>query len=74
MDLIKRILENQQEVKYLCYFIFQDERTGQITLNVSTIDIVKKRKYRTEQDCLDKIVDLLFELKKLETWNERKKK
>jgi len=70
MDQIKRILENQKEVKYLCYFLFQDERDGHIELHCSTLDIVKKRKYKSEQACLDKLIDLLFELKKLEKWAE----
>lgn len=73
MEQISRILENQQEVKYLCYIIIKDERSGVIRMEMSTLDIYKKFKFKDENSCLSKLVDILFELKKLERWMEKKK-
>lgn len=77
MKQIKRILENQNEVQYLAYFLTQDERTGLISMELGTCGISKKFKFRDESACLTKLVDILFELRKLEKWaiaREGKKK
>lgn len=69
MKDIKRFLENQQEVKYLCYFIIQDDRTGKIEMELGTCGVTKKCKFRDAESCVAKLIDLLFELKKLEKWS-----
>ena len=74
MEKIKRVLENQKEIEHLCYFVYQDERTGSITMQLTTVDITKKLKFKDEITCLNKLVDVLFELKKLEKWNLNKQK
>lgn len=73
MDNIRRILENQQEVKYLTYFVYE-EKTGTIKIELATLSISKNYKFRTVDGCLNKLVDILFELKKLENWMIKKEK
>lgn len=68
---IKRILENQKEVKYLTYLVDQHE-DGTIKLDLASAGVTKMFKFRTEKDCLNKLVDILFELKKLEAWMLKK--
>lgn len=41
-------------------------------MSIGTVDISKKYKFKTEDDCLMKIVDILQELSKLETWALRR--
>lgn len=65
---IKDILENQNEVKYLQYFLVEDERSGEVILKISTVDGEKTLKYKDKSACLDKIVDVLFDLKKKESY------
>jgi hypothetical protein len=67
MDDILRILENQKEVQYLTYFISRN-RLGVIQLKLATLEIDKKYKFKDENACLNKIIDILFELKKKEAW------
>lgn len=77
MEQIKRILENQNEVQYLTYFLSQDEKTGIISAELSTCGITKKFKFKNEDACLIKIIDVLLDLKSLEKWalkREEKKK
>lgn len=80
MDLskIKEILDNQKEVQYLCYFLTLDDRTNYITVYLSAVDINKKMIFKDENTCIAKLIDVLFELKKLERWSllrqEREKK
>lgn len=69
MNDIKRILENQKEVRYLAYFVIQDDRSGEITLHIYAADISKKYKFKDENHCLSKLVDILSELKRLEIWS-----
>ncbi len=71
VDII-RILENQKEVKYLTYFIYLEKDDG-IVIELSSVGISKKYKFRDNKACLNKLVDILFELKKLETWAEKRK-
>ena len=75
---ISEILKNQQEVQYLCYFLHLDDRTGVLTAHLSSVDISKKMKFKDENTCITKLIDVLFELKKLERWSllrqEREKK
>lgn len=66
VDII-RILENQKEVKYLTYFIYLEKDDG-IVMELSSVGVSKKYKFRNNTACLNKIIDILFELKKLETW------
>ena len=68
MQLIKEILINQKEVKHLCYFVQQDERSGQIKMELSAVDINKKYVFSDENACLNKLVDILLEIKGLEKW------
>jgi hypothetical protein len=68
MQLIRDILTNQKEVKHLCFFVQQDERTGQIKMNLSTCTINKNLVFSDENACLNKLVELLLELKGLEKW------
>ena len=77
MKEIKRILENQNEVRYLGYILIQDYRTGEIKLEMSTCSITKLFKFKDENSCLNKLIDILFDMKKLEKWalaREDKKK
>lgn len=39
-------------------------------LEMTTLSISKKIKYKTKDACLNKLIDVLFELKKLERWAE----
>lgn len=68
MDQLKEILENQKEVQYLAYFVVQDDRTDRIELNLYTSGISKKYFFQDESACLNKIIDILYELKRLERW------
>lgn len=68
MMLIKDILEKQKEVQHLAYFVVQDLRCDNIELHIYTVDIYKKYKFRSEEACLTKLVDILKELKLLERW------
>lgn len=70
MDLtrISEILENQKEVQHLCYFLHVDDRSGILTMYLSTVDINKQMKFSNESTCISKLIDVLFELKKLEKW------
>lgn len=69
MTEIKKILENQKEVKYIAYFVIQDDRTGRIELNIYAADIARKYFFQDEDACLSKLIDILYELKRLETWS-----
>lgn len=68
MTQLKQILENQKEVQYLAYFVIQDDRTDRIELNLYTSGIAKKYFFQDESICLNKIIDILYELKRLERW------
>lgn len=74
MDDIKRILENQKEVQYLTYFVSQDDKTGFVEAELATLHISKQYKFRNSDGLLNKIVDILFELKNLEKWAMKKAK
>jgi hypothetical protein len=65
---VKTILDNQQEVKYLTYFISQDEKTGHVEAELSTLHITKQYNFKNSAGLLNKLVDILFELKRLEKW------
>lgn len=67
MTQILDILKNQKEVLYLTYFISQD-KLGIIKLKLCTINISKQYKFQDENACLNKIIDILLELKRLEKW------
>lgn len=71
MDDVIRILNNQKEVKYLTYFGYLEKDNG-IVLELATVGVSKKYKFRDEKACLNKIIDILFELKKLESWMIKK--
>lgn len=71
MNDIKRILENQKEVKYLTYLVII-KNNGEIKLTLSTLGMDKNFLFSTETHCLSKIIDILFELKSLEKWMEQK--
>lgn len=68
MQELLRILENQQEVKYLTYFVSQD-RLGTLKIKLGAAGIEKMYKFSDENACLTKIIDILFKLKQLEAWN-----
>lgn len=70
MDLskVRAVLENQKEVQHLCYFLNMDDRNQEISVYLSTVDIIKIRKFRDENACIAKLIDILYELKKLEKW------
>lgn len=68
MDDILRILENQKEVQHLTYFISRN-RLGVLQLKLATLEINKNFKFKDENACLNKIIDILFELKKKESWS-----
>lgn len=68
MQLIRDILTNQKEVKHLCYFVQQDERSGQIKMEISAVTITKKYVFSDENACLNKLVEILLEVKSLEKW------
>lgn len=68
MEQIKLILESQQEVNHLTYFIVQDDKTGVIRFSIGTIGIVKKYLFLDESSCLNKISEILSNLKSLEKW------
>lgn len=74
MQEIKKILDNQQEVKYLTYFISQDERTGRVDLELGAVDIVKKYSFASENACLNKLIEILLDLKRLESWSLKRNK
>ncbi len=58
----------QREVKYLTYIVLQD-KAGVIQLKLGSVGIDKKYKFKNESACLNKIIDILFELKRLEAWS-----
>lgn len=68
MDEILRILEMQREVKYLTYIVLQD-KVGLIQLKLSAVGVTKQYKFKDESACLNKIIDILFELRRLEAWS-----
>lgn len=72
MTQILEILENQKEVKYLTYFISQDQRLGTLSIKLSASSINKQYKFKDEDACLSKLYDILLELKRLETWALKK--
>jgi hypothetical protein len=67
MTDVKRILDNQKEVSYLTYFFYFEKDNG-VVLELATVGVNKKYKFSDEKACLCKLVDILFELKKLESW------
>jgi hypothetical protein len=67
LEEILKILENQKEVKYLTYFIVQD-KLKVIKLKLGTVNINKQYKFQDESACLNKIIDIILELKRLEKW------
>lgn len=77
MEQIKRILENQKEIMYLGYLLTQDERSGEVKMELGTTGIVRIYKFKDENACLVRLIDILFEVSKLERWalkREGKKK
>lgn len=68
MDNILYILENQKEVQHLTYFISRN-RLGILQLKLATLEINKNYKFKDETACLNKIIDILFELKRKESWS-----
>jgi hypothetical protein len=71
VDDILRILQHQKEVKFLTYIVLQD-KAGVIQLKLSAVEVNKSYKFKDENACLNKIIDILFELKRLETWSINK--
>lgn len=67
MQEILRILENQQEVKYLTYFVSKNN-FNVIQIKFGLFEMQKIYKFSDENTCLTKLVDILFELKKKEKW------
>lgn len=65
---LKQILENQKEIKYFGYFINIDERTKKIKLELSASGIVRKYNFSNVDNCLNKIIEILQELKRLENY------
>lgn len=72
LSVIKQILENQKEVKHLCYFVEMDERSGKIKMHLSVLDFEKTYKFRNEDTCLNKLVEILKDLKSKEKYNLKK--
>lgn len=67
MQEVLRILENQQEVEYLTYFVTKN-KFNVIEIKLGLFDMQKSYKFSDESSCLNKLVDILFELKKKEKW------
>lgn len=68
LDELREILENQQEVKHLSYLAYMDERTNKVTLNIGAAGFDKEYKFKTVDECLSKIYDILIMLKGKEKW------
>jgi hypothetical protein len=62
---VKRILENQKEVKYLTYFISQHQDNS-VKVEIGTISVNRNYKFKSPEHFLSKIVDILFDLKDAE--------
>lgn len=67
MRQLLEILEKQQDVQHLTYFLSQD-RLGIIHVKLSACTINKKYKFKDENACLNKIIDILYKLAELEKW------
>lgn len=67
MQNILEILENQQEVKHLTYFVTKN-KFNVIEIKFGLFESQKIYKFSDENTCLSKLVDILLELKKKEKW------
>lgn len=57
---------------HLCYFVEMDERSGQIKMQLSVLDFEKTFKFRNEDACLNKLVEILKDLKSKEKYYLKK--
>ncbi len=72
IELIQEILEKQNEIKYLGYLLIVDYRTGEVSLKMSASGVSRNFKFKNMNECLNKIIDIIRQLKRLETYYLRK--
>ncbi len=72
IELLQEILEKQNEIKYLGYLLIVDHRTGEVSLKMSASGISRDFKFKNINKCLNKIIDILQQLRRLETYYLRK--
>lgn len=65
---VEDVLLNQQEVMYLTYLVYSDVRTGVVTMIIGAAGFDKEYKFKTVDECLSKIYDILIMLKGKEKW------
>lgn len=67
LSILSSILKNQNEIKNFGYFVqLQDD--GKIKMELSASGVSRKMKFKNIDECLNKIVTILHDLKKLEAY------
>lgn len=65
-ELLQDILENQNEIKHLGYLCIIDSRTNQVALEISASGVSRKYRFKNIKVCLNKIIEIIQLLKRLE--------
>lgn len=65
---VEDILLNQQEVMYLTYLVYSDVRTGVVTMIIGAAGFDKEYKFKNVDKCLEKLYDILMNIKRKEAW------
>ncbi len=65
---VEDILLNQQEVMYLTYLVYSDVRTGVVTMIIGAAGYDKTFKFKNVDKCLEKLYDILIDIKRKEVW------
>lgn len=68
LKILEQILKNQNEIKYFCYFVVYEEKTGIVKMHLSASGITKKYKFKSIDLCLNKITEIINDLKNLEKY------